>query len=587
MLHLDIENLQAKNISDTIFEYIHCDRTDGKGLLFLNISSDHGCCIDIEGFKYLTHLEYLDMSGVFVKSCTDKIFEKMTELQYLNISYCSGISISCGAFKNISLLKTLKMNSFNQNQNMNKMFAYLGKLEHLEMMECDQDGLLVDGVFDNLTQLKVLKLFKQDSIRNEMFHALENLVELEIMDCMNDYITDDLFKNMKKLKKLTMTGFSPMTKQHDLQTHKNKLTGHMFTYLPELIDLSIPFLNNEKIDSSSFKPLNKLQTLNMMGCCQETLGDEMFQYLPRLQELNVSFCDQESFTQNAFQSLTHLKRLNITSFKPHTISGNYIQCLNGLEELVMGDTNNSNQKQTIIENCDAFKNMTKLKKLNLYGYNQPGLNDDSFQNLKELRYLDIQCIENPNITPALLNHLPKLQYFCFDSTNFHLPYHTDQRSSTSIEWFYEQKLSFYYSKNELLVKQIFPKLKSFVDCFLWCCKYQYYQYKQEDFLFYRFLLIDPDDSDQSESEDFDQVESYLENDQRRGDEQDEDSYGDENSNSEDDDYVHGLLVFDLKEWLYSLKRSSECKPFWDWMEILGTTKKHHLDPKTMSMLMTF
>ena len=196
---------------------------------------------------------YFKDTITFLKETEKDNFESKNISNYLNLNYKQ--------FQNINNFRIEVLN----NSNFNKEEFLKNNSEHISNIETANNKeytiFLNKKELKNLTYLKI-SMPENTSLKdiNTLFYKLEKLEKLDLLnvymtDIDIDNISDDLFKNCKNLKELSLTNFKGNIISF-LSKFKNSLQGLKTLYLSDLT-ISITEINNIFED---FDNLESIQT---------------------------------------------------------------------------------------------------------------------------------------------------------------------------------------------------------------------------------------------------------------------------------------------------------------------------------------
>lgn len=324
-LRYRLQHSAISQIRDDVFKHL-------KNLTELDISECDKADITDNAFKGMTNLKRLNISKCTQKFLSSDMFNDLSSLTYLDISLCESNIINKNSFDKLQNLKTLKLcgrlsiicpQYFEKLNNLieldisgcgvvklDDIFQYTPKLKKLSIIKSNSIKKLTNG-FDNLIELEILNAsyFNASNVLN-IFDKISNLTELDISNSTLNLSNNDMFKNMKKLKILNISG---------CKQFYDKLFDH----------------------------LHSLTSLNMEACFQDILTNKMFENLTNLTELNMKYCWQNTFDDNIFYQNTKIIDLNISG------TNLSIDALKPLDNL----------KKVNISRCMKFKSkdVTQLK----------------------------------------------------------------------------------------------------------------------------------------------------------------------------------------------------------------------------------
>ena len=92
-------------------------------------------------------------------------------------------------------------------------------------------------------------------------------------------------------------------------------------------NVSLVDISGVGLESSSFKYLKRIHTLDMSRCNQETITDKAFKHLKGIHTLGMSWCDQETITDEAFKYLKGISEeygFSVEQLKPVIFQKSYV-----------------------------------------------------------------------------------------------------------------------------------------------------------------------------------------------------------------------------------------------------------------------
>jgi Leucine-rich repeat (LRR) protein len=404
---LDFASLKHLDLGGTklVFDCIYSSslHMGPKSLEVLNIG-DIGCINGYEPKIFFENMPNLKKLQVEVKSM-EKIdlvsFKKLSSLEdlRLDVAECNNKRKLTGILENFSKLKKLSVHGLSRVDR--EFFKQFPNLESLKLWR----GTLRDiqsGSFDSLTNLTALELRSNNlkQLDEDLFKSMNKLVSLDLSQNPLKRISSELFANLAALNKLNLYGcelfdlepntFHGLDNLNKLTLRSNKLTHlneALFTGLKNLTQLDFRF--------------NKLTDIN----------EETFRDTCNLIELDLSYNKLIGirFGLNNESSLQQLKCLTLRGNKLEKFEIN----LRNLEELDLS----YNRTLTRLR-PGAFKNLSNLKRLDLYRCSLKVVDAKTFEGLFSLEHLNLagnglddigvgtfDLMENLKILDISKNHL--------------------------------------------------------------------------------------------------------------------------------------------------------------------------------------
>jgi Leucine-rich repeat (LRR) protein len=351
-LHMGPKSLEALNM-----EHICYSNGQQPKIFFENVpnlkqlqvvikSSDK---IDLVSLKKLSSLEDLSLD---VEKCNDQreligILGNFSKLKKLSVQGLS--SLNRDFFKQFTNLESFYLRGRLRNQTFNQ-----------------------SGSFDSLTNLTVLHLRDNnlEQLDVDLFKSLTKLVSLDLSQNPLKRISSKLFANLAALNELNLNG----CKLRDLEPN-------YFHGLGNLNKLTLRLNNLTHLNETSFKGLKNLTQLDLNLNGLTEINEEAFRDTCNLSKLDLSYnqlIDIRIGLNN--QSLQQLKCLNLSGYKLEKFEIN----LRNLEEIHLW----ANETLTRIL-PGAFKNLSKLKRLYLFGCSLKVVDSKTFEGLLSLELLSL------------------------------------------------------------------------------------------------------------------------------------------------------------------------------------------------------
>jgi hypothetical protein len=249
---------------------------------------------DFRHFENLKNLEHLTLIRANISDKGLSYFIKNKNIKYLNLSDCTQI----------------------KDDSLQLITEHFQSLEALNLFNTQ----ITDAGFENIENLKNLKWLYLDSCQNirgkalELFENLGNLIYLDLALCHQ--LTNDDLKKISKLKKLKYLNL------HGIDNLDDKTLNLIIENLPYLKHLSAAYCENITDDGfKNIKKLNKLEKLDIEDC--RLLTHKVLDYISEvkgLKGLSARYCFIESCTEDErYQALAKLKNLKFLSLS--TLAG--------------------------------------------------------------------------------------------------------------------------------------------------------------------------------------------------------------------------------------------------------------------------
>ena len=335
------------------------------------------------------HLKQLDsVEALDITNCdqiTDegiKHFKKLKELK-MSQSYHSKSKISDQGLKCLTSLIHLKLENYDNITD--ECFKDM-KLERLIIRNCD--GIKSSKYLQSLKTLEISNISLYDSnVLHSFFECLYNLEELYISAEINGY---DAFRNLKKLKKLTLGHSFKVRSQPWDPLCQNKYKP-LFKYLPNLVELDMSHSSDD--------------------------SDEIFEYIPNLRKLDIGL--DVKITGKNFRYLKCLKKLRIHC--ADRLDGSYFKDLVSLVELDVHRSRNVKDEHfkelkleiLHIDSCSVTNELFNyIKDIRIFSLkNNWKVTDDAFKNVRQITRLVIEECEL--LTCKMFRKLKKVNYIEF------------------------------------------------------------------------------------------------------------------------------------------------------------------------------
>ncbi|XP_058810669.1 protein artichoke [Phymastichus coffea] len=379
-----------------------------------------------EYFNTGTGLEYLDLSHNQLEHLTPTSFLIHPRLKQVNLAGNRFSTFPSEFVKNLQFIEYL-----NLSDNRISSIGEFGFAQIARLRELDLSGNRIETVdelaFHNSTQLQQLDLSRNrlESLSERM---LEGVLRLEKIDLMNNRLNslpDKIFdtSRIRSLESVDISGNKfieiptealrkQMSNLLSLNVARNRLSE---VFNQDIIDTvkELDLSENPLSENSSFRILSEakvLRSLNMASCGIHRISKVE---APFLRRLDLSRNNLDVIESSAFERTTMLEELNVSKNKLPTvsmianafgtppmlksldISSNDIKAIN--ESSLHGFETLKELKIVDLENCtriekNAFKSMTKLRRLEAHNYPRLGYFDVQgiTKGMNSLKVLDIE-----------------------------------------------------------------------------------------------------------------------------------------------------------------------------------------------------
>jgi len=329
----------------------------------------------------------------------------MENIEHLDIN-ATEISKITNVSKKIKHIKIIYYHS----NTFNLDYIILKKFNNIESLELDFGALIFN--FDislklsstDFPKLKKLKCYNFP-LKNEDINNLTNLEDLSLMH--NNYITDDAFKKLNKIKKIFL--------------YNTKVSPRVIQYFPVIecwFPDSSPFTKNLMTDDYFHELKKYLEKLKVMGLsdCKflhdEDIADIKLEHLIISHNNNITINGLNKHLVNLDLSMNNiikdndLKSLNLKYLNlsiNNMITDNGLKYCKNLESLKLySNTKITNKGLSYLKNLQYLDlNMQRLENSN------SNITNDGLKNLKTL--LCLELYENKNITDEGLQLLENLE----------------------------------------------------------------------------------------------------------------------------------------------------------------------------------
>lgn len=272
--------------------------------------------IEMESFKALPSLEYLDLSVNSLTKLKLGVLDDSFRLKFLNLSFNSLTEFPLGLFDQMPNLEILDLNRNQIDTIQQGVLAPLTKLRHLDLSGNMLAGRqLTSYIFEHNNHIQFM-----DFSRNDMSGTPDNLLQaFQAIDFLNldrsflnevpSFATKPNLKSMKHL----MLSTNQITKID---------RPNMFVNLDNLEIINLAENAIESINANVFQPLKKLKMIVLRNNKLKSIPDSLFQNMPKLVNLYLAHNLLEFIPVNAFRG-SGIKNLNIGGNKFTYLTDNF------------------------------------------------------------------------------------------------------------------------------------------------------------------------------------------------------------------------------------------------------------------------
>ena len=385
-----------------------------------------------------------------ISSIDGRAFEGLTSLDMLYLFEEHLSSFEKGIFGYLPYLTTLSMR-VKQIEIPQREICLLKHLSRLKLSLFQFSTARFLPCFEELIKLRTLSLsfVKQSNLSRETFYPFRNtLTALHIVGCGLSRLHSEMFNDLSRLIQLDLSQnkitslpsniFAPLTRLAELDIADNKLkviSGDLLRPLRYLMRLNIGLNIHVNLTlGEEFLDMTRLQQLVLSGTTMTSLGDDTFRalrYSP-LVELDLTKCSLRTISKNAFRPLRNLTVLAL-DYNPlnATVLHDAFYGLREapLRELRFSSVNLQDFPPSLFEGLGdsdittitfrssliptikrgVFRNLSKLKRLDLTANKIMTMEDHSFEDLSSLSHLildknnivELRSARRLGITPGL------------------------------------------------------------------------------------------------------------------------------------------------------------------------------------------
>jgi Leucine-rich repeat (LRR) protein len=413
---LSIEQLDLSNNRISVVERRAFDKITG--LRSLSLSKNDIKEIDV---SYLIDLEVLNLGKNKIAKVNRSMLVNLTKLKYLDLNYNQIDFIDTMAFS-----RTVDLRYLDLSGNKLKNFVFDLNLSRLVSLNLNENGIghLVNGVFSNLTSIKILMIEKNElsALDTSLFSELKQLTLLtfdnnylekidlsELTLSLGNLVTLSMYQNNLKLIKSSNSNGSckQVNKIQDFNLYSNIITEiepFSFACFGLLTKLD---LWNQKLaylsSSDIFYGLQSLIYLKLKVNSLTRIYSKTFIHLVKLKFLDLSYNELNYLDYDAFQGLSNLTELLLYENGLKILTSNLFKPLTKLSVLNLGYN-----KLISVEEKSLSGVGNSLKTLKMFSNRVEHLKSHFFTGLNELLFLYLEENQISSIEPETFKDLVNL-----------------------------------------------------------------------------------------------------------------------------------------------------------------------------------
>ena len=313
---LDLSGHFLRGLPDSVF-------ADLAGLDTLDLRENRLAALPRDVFGPLTGLEYLDLSDNVLTALPDSSFAGMADLNSLFLDENWFTALPDGIFADLTALDTLWLGEGELRTLPDGVFDGLGELRALDLSE-NRLSTLPDGAFHDLDSLEYLTLSvnRLTELRDGVFDSLTRLRRLSFRRNRLSTLPEGAFDNLgelnylsigrNRLTKLPDGAFTSLTSLDTLSVTQNRLSElprDVVDGLTDLDYLSFSFNDLTELPAGLLDHLGDLTTLYLSRNELTRLPDGVFDGTPGLETLSLFGNQLTELPRGAFAGLSSLERL--------------------------------------------------------------------------------------------------------------------------------------------------------------------------------------------------------------------------------------------------------------------------------------
>ncbi len=291
---LDLSGNFLRGLPDSVF-------ADLAGLDTLDLRENRLAALPRDVFGPLAGLEYLDLSDNVLTVLPDSSFAGMADLNSLFLDENWFTALPDGIFADLTALDTLWLADGELRTLPDGVFGGLGELKALDLSG-NRLSALPDSAFHDLDSLEYLTLSgnRLMELREGVFDKLALLSELYLTRNRLETLPDGVFDSLPDLGNLSLTG-----------NRLTQLPDNVFDGVPDLDTLSLAVNQLAELPDDTFDDLSGLDFLTMSANRLTTLPDGVFDDLDSLRILYASRNNLSRLPDGAFSNLGRLTELSL------------------------------------------------------------------------------------------------------------------------------------------------------------------------------------------------------------------------------------------------------------------------------------
>ncbi|XP_012286845.1 chaoptin isoform X2 [Orussus abietinus] len=298
-----------------------------RNLVSLNLAGNQLKKVSPETFKYLSGLQYLNLSSNPLYGGFPPVFP--SSLTTMDISYTGLKILPAVLLLNLDSLKRISLSGNHLQEISEGTFQQLYNLSSIDLSYNDIDNV-ANGAFAGLIHLYRLNLKgnKLTSFAGEYFSTGTGLEVLDLSD--------------NQIRHLSATSFAIHPRLRDIN-----LSGNQFAQFP----------------SDFIKPLQFLEIVDLSQNNLRSIGEFSFSQVGRLRKLDLSKNKIEFVEELAFHNSTQLQTLDLSENNIETLSERAMEGMIRLEQLNLQDNKLSSLPETVFDTS----RIQSVERINLKG----------------------------------------------------------------------------------------------------------------------------------------------------------------------------------------------------------------------------
>lgn len=252
-----------------------------------------------------------------------------------------------------------------------------------------------------VTRLKSLQIVLHssygDSLQKKHFEKLYNVTRLTLDSIGLTSLPRDIFEDMGNLTFLKMehNNFDPSIKED------------VFSFTPKLEELEIGYNNLTDLNPELFKNLSRLRLMSLRGNKLSKLTKQVFQNVKNLEYLDLSSNEMGCIQPNLLGYFNKLKKLNLNDNAFVSLPEKLLYNNTDLEEFKMQKNKGSSP---LFIPSGFFSNLTALKTVHLSGSNINRLYKHAFDLSKKIQEIYLDRNQLSKLEQNIFAHLENLVF---------------------------------------------------------------------------------------------------------------------------------------------------------------------------------